>query len=145
MQQILKVRNSTPNFTVYGELGRLPLEIMVEQKLVLFWNSMLFNNQKLSSIMYKLMLRLHENNPKRFKWISYTKSIMDDCGLSFMWNDQVPIDKFLLKTTIRQKLSDQFIQHCFSQINNASRGEFYSLFKNEFQLESYLIKLTQGE
>ena len=144
-KKILKVRNSTPNFTVYGELGRLPLEIMVEQKLVLFWNSMLFNNQKLSSIMYKLMLRLHENNPKRFKWISYTKSIMDDCGLSFMWNDQVPIDKFLLKTTIRQKLSDQFIQHCFSQINNASRGEFYSLFKNEFQLKSYLIKLTQGE
>ena len=70
---------------------------------------------------------------------------MDDCGLSFMWNDQVPIDKFLLKTTIRQKLSDQFIQHWFSQINNISRGEFYSLFKNEFQLESYLLKLTQCE
>ena len=52
---------------------------------------------------------------------------MDDCGLKLMWNDQVPIDKFLLKTTIRQKLSDQFIQHCFSQINNTSRGEFYSL------------------
>lgn len=144
-KKILKVRNSTPNFMVYGELGRLPLEIMVKQKLVLFWNSMLFNNQKLSSIMYKLMLKLHENNPAKFKWISYTKSIMDDCGLSFMWNDQVPMDKFLLKTTIRQKLSDQFIQHWFSQINNTSRGEFYSLFKNEFQLESYLLKLTQGE
>ena len=61
---------------------------------------------------------------------------MDDCGLSFMWNDQVPIYKFLLKTTIRQKVSDQFIQHCFSQINNTSRGEFNSLFKNEFQLAS---------
>ena len=58
---------------------------------------------------------------------------MNDCGLSFKWNDQVSIDKFLLKTTIRQKLSDQFIQHWFSQINNTSRGEFYSLFKNEFQ------------
>ena len=106
---------------------------------------MLFNNQKLSSIMYKLMLRFHVTNPTKFKWISYTKSIMNDCGLSFMWNDQVSIDKYLLKTTIRQKLNDQFIQHWFSQINNTSRGEFYSLFKNEFQLESYLLKLTQGE
>ena len=70
---------------------------------------------------------------------------MDDCGLKLMWNDQVPIDKCLLKTTIRQKLSDQFLQHWFSQINNTSRGEFYSLFRNEFQLESYLLKLTQGE
>ena len=95
--------------------------------------------------MYKLMLKLHENNTTKFKWISYKKSIMDDCGLSCMWNDQVPIDKFLLKTTIRQKLSDQFLQHWFSQINNTSRGEFYSLFRNEFQLESYLLKLTQGE
>ena len=118
---------------------------MVKQKLVLFWNSMLFNNQKLSSIMYKLMLRLHENNPTKLKRISYTKSIMDECSLSFMWNDQVTIDTFLLKTTIRQKLSDQFIQHWFSQINNTSRGQFYSLFKNEFQLESYLLKSTQGE
>ena len=71
-KKILKVRNSTPNFTVYGELGRLPLEVMVEQKLVLFWNNMLFNNQKLSSIMYKLMLILHENNPTKFKWILCT-------------------------------------------------------------------------
>jgi hypothetical protein len=100
-KKILKVRNNTQHFTVYGELGRLPLEIMVEQKLVLFWNSMLFNNQKLSSIMYKLMLKLYEINPTKFKWISYTKSIMDDCDLSFMWNDQVPIDTFLLKATIR--------------------------------------------
>jgi len=51
-KKIIKVRNSTPNCMVYGELGRLPLEIMVKQKLVLFWNSMLFNNQKLSSILY---------------------------------------------------------------------------------------------
>jgi hypothetical protein len=70
---------------------------------------------------------------------------MDDCGLSCMWNDQVTIDTFLLKTTIRQKLSDQFIQHWFSQINNTSRGQFYSLFKDEFHLESYLFKSTQGE
>jgi hypothetical protein len=63
---------------VYGELGRLPLEIMVKQKLVLFWNSRLIYNQILSSIMYTLMLKLHENNPTKFRWISYTKSIMDD-------------------------------------------------------------------
>ena len=30
----------------------------------------------------------------------------------------------------------------FSQINNTSSGELYSLFKEEFQLESYLSKLN---
>jgi hypothetical protein len=42
---------------VYGELGRLPLEIMVKQKLVLFWNSRLIYNQILSSIIYAEIAR----------------------------------------------------------------------------------------
>ena len=68
------------------------------------------------------------------------KSILDDCGLSFIWNDQIPINRLLSKSIVRQKLNDQFIQNWFSQINNTSKGEFYSLFKEEFQLESYLLK-----
>ena len=71
--------------------------------------------------MYKLMLKIHETRPLKFKWISYTKSILDDCGLSFIWNDQVPINRLLLKSIVRQKLNDQFIQNWFSQINNTSR------------------------
>jgi hypothetical protein len=52
------------------------------------------------------------------------------------------LNRLLSKSIVRQKLNDQFIQNWFSQINNTSRGEFYSLFKEEFQLESYLSKLN---
>lgn len=141
-KSILKVRSSTPNFLVYGELGRFPLETIVKQKMILFWNSLLTDSNKLSHIMYKLMLKVHETRPVKFKWVSYTKSILDDCGLSFIWNDQIPISRLLLKSIVRQKLNDQFIQNWSSQINNTSRGKFYSLFKEEFQLESYLLKLN---
>ena len=92
--------------------------------------------------MYKLMLKIHETRPLKFKWISYTKSISDYCGLSFIWNDQIPKNRLLLKSIVRQKLNDKFIQNWVSQINNTSRGELYSLFKEEFQLESYLLKLN---
>jgi hypothetical protein len=78
-KSILKVRNSTPNFLVYGELGRFPLETIVKQKMILFWNSLLTDSNKLSH-MYKLMLKIHEARPLKFKWISYTKSVLDDCG-----------------------------------------------------------------
>jgi hypothetical protein len=63
------------------------------------------------------------------------ESILDDCGLSFIWNDQIPIKRLLLKSIVRQKLNDQFIQNRFSQIKNTARRE------EEFQLESYLFKL----
>lgn len=33
---VLKLRNSTPNYMVYKELGRFPLETIVKHKLVLF-------------------------------------------------------------------------------------------------------------
>jgi hypothetical protein len=32
-KNLFKVRNSTPNFMVYGELGRVPLEISIKLKM----------------------------------------------------------------------------------------------------------------
>ena len=46
------------------------------------------------------MFKLHDRNPSHFKWISYVKSIFDDTGLSFIWNDQIPIERNVLKNLI---------------------------------------------
>ena len=142
---ILKVRSTTPNYMVYGELGRYPMEIMIKRKIVLFWNNLLYEGNKLSSILYQLMFRLHQQNPSHFKWISYVKSIFDEIGLSFIWNDQLPIEKNVLKNIVSSKLNDQFIQKWFSQMNNSSRGLFYSEYKTEFGLEKYLLKLNLSD
>ena len=144
-KKILKIRNSTPNFMVYGELGRFPLEIIIKQKMILFWNSLLIEDSKLSSILYQLMFKLYDINPSKFKWIKYIKSILDDCGLSYMWTNQLPIDRNSLKSIVKQQLVDQFIQNWFSQISNSSRGDFYSIFKSEFNIEPYLMRLNEGE
>ena len=113
--------------------------------MILFWNSLLKNTNKLSSILYKMMLTLHATQPVKFKWISYTKFILDEIGLSYIQTNQIPLNRSFLKSLIKQKLNDNFIQNRFSQINNTSRGEFYSIFKSEFQLESYLLKLNATE
>jgi hypothetical protein len=39
--------------------------------------------------LYKLMFKLQDQNPSHFKWMSYVKSIFDDTGLSFIWNDPI--------------------------------------------------------
>jgi hypothetical protein len=46
-----------------------------------------------------------------------------------------------LKFIVKQNLTDQYIQNWFNQIENSSRGEFYGIFKNEFNLEKNLLKL----
>ena len=70
-KRILNLRSSTPNFMVYGEIGRFPVEIVIKLRMATFWNNMLCNNNKLSSIMYRLMFKLHQSNPIHFKWIQY--------------------------------------------------------------------------
>jgi hypothetical protein len=47
-----------------------------------------------------------------------------------------------LQVTIKHRLQDQYIQKWFSDINNSSRGEYYSKFKTEFKLENYLFLLN---
>ena len=83
------------------------------------------------------MFKLHDQNPSHFKWISYVKSIF-----GFIWNDQIPMERYVLKNLISSKLNDQFIQKWFSQMNNSSQGLFYSENKRGFGLEKYLVKLN---
>ena len=74
--------------------------------------------------------------------MNYIKSIFDETGFSNIWDGQKYINPEFLKVTINQRLQDQYIQKWFSDINNSSRGEYYSKFKTEFKLENYLLRLN---
>jgi hypothetical protein len=60
------------------------------------------------------------------------------CSLNYLWNQQQPVHSVQLKFIVKQNLTDQYIQNCFNQIENSSRGEFYGIFKNEFNLEKII-------
>ena len=53
-----------------------------------FWHIVASNENKLSGKLYKLLLHLSEHDNFNFKWMSYIKSIFDDCGYSEIWNIQ---------------------------------------------------------
>jgi hypothetical protein len=70
----------------------------------------------------------------QFKWLNFIKSIFEKTGLNYLWNQQQPVHSVQLKFIVKQNLTDQYIQNWFNQIENSSRGEFYGIFKNEFNL-----------
>lgn len=140
-KRILKVRNTTPSFMVYGELGRNPLEISVKLRMVSFWNKLVVNENKLSSLLYRLMIRLKNSQNVNFKWINFVESIFNETGMSYIFSNQIAFyDKALLK----QVLLDQFIQKWYSELYSTSRGQFYSIFKKDFELENYLRRLPES-
>ena len=65
---LLNLKTSTPNFMLYGELGRYPLNITVKLKILSFWS-------KLSSPIYRLLYSKTRGN-NTFSWINFVKSIL---------------------------------------------------------------------
>jgi hypothetical protein len=55
----LKLKSSTPNYMIYWELGRFPIEIDIKIKMVSFWARLLLGKEtKLSYLSYKLVYTL---------------------------------------------------------------------------------------
>ena len=139
-KRILRVRSSTPNYMVYGELGRFPLEIKVKIRMTSFWRRIM-HGDKLSSNMYRLLLSLMQNSGQSFKWLNFIESIFNDTGLGYVFVNQDSAD---YKHLIKQVLQDQYIQKWHQDVQLSSRGVFYSSYKNCFGFENYLIKIPEN-
>ena len=141
-KRILKIRRSTPNFMVYGELGRFPLSVHIKTRMIGFWLKLKCSN-KLSSKMYSLLISLKNNKGYAFKWLTHIEDICNSTGMNFIFNSEVVnLSNDFIKLKIKKTLQDQFIQTWYADIEKSSRGEFYGIFKTEFYLEPYLIRLS---
>ena len=61
----------------------ISLEIRVKLRMVSFWTKLVQSENKLSSILYRLMLQIHQSGNHDFKWIYFAMSIFDDTGLGY--------------------------------------------------------------
>jgi hypothetical protein len=89
-----------------GELGRFPIEVKVKLRMISFWSRLIQSESKLSSILYKLMLSLYEQNQQNFKWITCVESIFNEVGLGNIFQNQIG---YFDKHMVKQILRDQFI------------------------------------
>jgi len=142
-KHLLRLKCSTPNFMVYGELGRYPIFVKVKLRMISFWCCLLDGNgQKISSLLYKLLYINYVKYGFECKWLSFIKSIFDDCGMSNIWYSQSLYPKEWILLSVEQRLKDQFKQKWWTEINMSSKGLCYKYFKNELVFEKYLSVLS---
>lgn len=128
-------KKSTPDFMVYGELGRYPLDIFIKLRIIKYWTKLVLGKQeKLPSVLYNLALRKYQNN---VTWLKYVKSILDVGGLSYVWNNQYALNPNWLYCTIKQNLTDQFRQLWLSDLQNSPKSLNYRIYKEDYKLEDY--------
>jgi len=150
IKYILKLRKNTCNAMVYGESGRYPILIQIKKKMIGYWARLLVGKQsKLSKCFYDCVFNQAET--KHFKWIVCIKGILNDCGLTYVWNDQQDIFKEgnfrccnWITKTVEQRLRDQFIQSWRADLDRHSSCSFYKSYKQKFEFEKYLISLPDA-
>ena len=66
---------------LFGELGRLPVEIIIYRRMVCYWARLLSGKQlKFSALLYKVMFNDYIVNGTEYKWIITIKTILDNLG-----------------------------------------------------------------
>jgi hypothetical protein len=60
---------------IYGELGRFPLEIRVKLHMITCWSKLVLKENKLSSVLYRLMYLLKTKHQYSFKWLNHIEYI----------------------------------------------------------------------
>ena len=144
---LLKVKKSTPNYMIYGEVGAYPLYCSVKSQMINYWiNILCSKNNKLTSILYSLILSKTYIDPTfSSNWLNCIKAILDDCGLSYVWISQEMRNKMWLKNYVKQNLKDQFLQRWKSDVENSSKSLCYRIYKTNFGYEKYLDLLNNKD
>jgi hypothetical protein len=70
---------------IIGELGRYPLDIDIKLRNILCWSKLITGKDIKLSIIYNRLLYLSQNNNCQFSWLNYVESILNECGLSYVW------------------------------------------------------------
>ena len=87
---------------------------------------------------------MKESNHFRFNWLDHIFKTCNSTGINYVLDSkELESSHQCIKLQFKRISQDQFIQSWLSDMNKSSRGQFYGMFKNEFKLEPYLLKLSQ--
>jgi len=137
------MKKATPFFMLFGELGRLPIELIIYRRMVCYWARLLSGkNSKLSTLLYKVMLNDYIVNGTEYKWVITIKNILENLGMGNVWVAHTFRSVNCLSQQIKQRQTDQYSQTWRSNILS-SRGKTYQLYKEQLILEKYINILPE--
>ena len=106
---------------VYGEIGKLPLQVTIDKHMINYWIRLL-NKDSISyaSIIYTITLQLFISGEYKTQWLRRVKGIIDKCGLSYIRLNQNRIDKNQCKSKIhKKKIADIAHQKWYIYLSNS--------------------------
>ena len=103
-----------------------------------YWSRLILGkHEKLSFKAYQMLLYhfiSFNNDDYNNKWIMSIKCILEDVGLSYIWNNQFCNNTKWIVSNFKSTLRDQYIQKWHANIDSSSKGVTltYKTFKTIF-------------
>ncbi len=89
LKHILGVKKTICNHMVYRELGKYPVNIHIKSRMLSYWLRVINGKRdKIGYKMYQYLLKLHDENTLKSPWLKYVKSLLDNSGMSGIWQEQ---------------------------------------------------------
>lgn len=136
---ILGVKSQTPNYAVFGELGRIPLSVLCKVRAIKFWIKIMKNPD---SAVYSIYLD-QCSNINGTCWANQINSLIDRLGFT---NVRLHFDKNQnYFPTFKSRLYDQFFQEWSTTINAMPKLDSYCKYKTNFHFEEYITKIDNSD
>ena len=151
LKMLSRVKRNTPNCMVFGELGIFPVSLEVMCRKLCFWYklsaSMFSGSSKLSVSLLHLCWKLYNHTPHKLNWLKDVHSMLNNLGLSYIWleRDSITFSVQYFKALVKKRMHDQYIQQWHQNLSENSICISYRIFKERFELEDYLCKLSPSD
>ena len=123
------VPNTATNLAVYGELGRVPLEIKRRSAIIKYWLRIVsdWNTPALLREVYVMQTESGSD------WLSYIEQTLASLGFTNTWLNPTSVPKKLFLAELEQTSRDQYIQTWnFSAIFNNRKTKILQTIQNNF-------------
>ena len=107
LRKITRSKKSTPLYMLLGELGRYPLNIIINARMVGFWNRLIHGkNTRLSLFLYQCLRHSQISS----KWLTHIQNIFVTVGRPDIWQFQQNFNMVSLSSYIKSILIGQYLQ-----------------------------------
>ena len=121
MRRFLRLHKSTPMCMINGELGLKEITEYVENRMLNFWcNVATGEENKISTIIYKWIKTLFDQNVFKSDWLNQIEASLDNMGYSYLLNDINLVNKNQFKNSIKLRLKDIYDQKWAESVFNNS-------------------------
>ena len=139
-KQILNVKLSTNNYALYTELGRHPLYIERQIRIIKYWFKLATetNSNCILKSAFEDMKNRTENSINKLLWTSKVKSLLERNGFAEVWQYPESVNIKMFLPVLKTRLIDTFITESREGIRSSSSLSLFKELNTTYEIAPYL-------